>query len=147
MSLEFRRVLFRSTGLGKSVTLQQRKTAIAEAALQRDVEFNGGKTRYTSGTVHAIDENSPPIAVEFYGFYRTERGQVTPDDQTPETTTHPTLSSNTKFMNFYPFEDLDLIAPRPMLFVTGEKAHSREFSEDAYKIGRASCRVRGCQDV
>ena len=25
------------------------------------------------------------------------------------------------------------ISPRPMLFVAGENAHSREFSEDAYK--------------
>ena len=50
------------------------------------------------------------------------------------TTTHPTLSSNVKFMNFYPFEDIDTISPRPMLFITGENAHSREFSEDAYRL-------------
>ena len=50
------------------------------------------------------------------------------------TTTHPTLSSNVKFMNFYPFEDIETISPRPMLFITGENAHSREFSEDAYRL-------------
>ena len=50
------------------------------------------------------------------------------------TTTHPTLSSNVKFMNFYPFADIETISPRPMLFVTGENAHSREFSEDAYRL-------------
>lgn len=49
------------------------------------------------------------------------------------TTTHPTLSSNTKFMNFYPFEDIETISPRALLFITGDTAHSREFSEDAYK--------------
>ena len=36
-------------------------------------------------------------------------------------------------MNFYPFNDMETISPRPMLFVAGENAHSREFSEDAYK--------------
>ena len=36
-------------------------------------------------------------------------------------------------MNFYPFNDIETISPRPMLFIAGEKAHSREFSEDAYK--------------
>jgi len=36
-------------------------------------------------------------------------------------------------MNFYPFNDIDTISPRPMLFITGDQAHSKEFSEDAYK--------------
>ena len=62
------------------------------------------------------------------------REEFTPDGATPMTTTHPTLSSNVKFMNFYPFEDIETISPRPMLFITGENAHSREFSEDAYRL-------------
>ena len=37
-------------------------------------------------------------------------------------------------MNFYPFVDIETISPRPMLFITGETAHSREFSEEAYKL-------------
>ena len=41
--------------------------------------------------------------------------------------------SNTKFMNFYPFNDIETISPRPLLFITGDQAHSKEFSEDAYK--------------
>ena len=49
-------------------------------------------------------------------------------------TTHPTPSSNVKFINFYPFEDIETISPRPMFFITGENAHSREFSEDAYRL-------------
>ncbi|MDO4584945.1 MAG: alpha/beta hydrolase [Planctomycetia bacterium] len=121
------------SGLGNAVTLEERKKIIAEAALQRDVEFAGGETRYTSGSVHEITENSHPIEVEFYGFYRTSRGEFTPEGATPQTTTHPTLSSNVKFMNFYPLEDMDVISPRPMLFIAGEKAHSREFSEMAYQ--------------
>jgi uncharacterized protein len=37
-------------------------------------------------------------------------------------------------MNFYPFNDIETISPRPMLFITGDQAHSREFSEDAYRL-------------
>ena len=120
-------------GLGNTVTLSQRQALAAEAANQRDIEFAGGKIAYTSGTVQKIDENSTPIEVEFFEYYRTPRGEVTPAGAAKETTTHPTLATFVKFMNFDPFEDLELIAPRPLLFITGEKAHSREFSEDAAK--------------
>ncbi|MEV5027442.1 alpha/beta hydrolase [Paenibacillus sp. LPE1-1-1.1] len=120
--------------LNHSLTLEQRKQIIAEAAEQRYEEFTGGETKYTSGTVHELNENSTAIEREFYDFYRTPRGEYTPKGQSPELTTHPTLTSNVKFMNFYPFEDIETISPRPMLFITGENAHSREFSEEAYKL-------------
>ena len=121
-------------GLRKSQTLEQRKQTIAEAAEQRYVEFMGGKAKYTSGTVHEINEKSSAIEREFYDFYRTRRGEFTPPGQSPMLTTHPTLTSNVKFMNFYPFADIETISPRPLLFITGDIAHSREFSEDAYKL-------------
>lgn len=120
-------------GLNHSLTLAQRKQIIADAAEQRYVEFQGGATKYTSGTVHEIMEKSNPIEREFYDFYRTPRGEFTPAGSSPLLTTHPTLSSNTKFMNFYPFNDIETISPRPLLFITGDQAHSKEFSEDAYK--------------
>ena len=120
-------------GLNHSLTLAQRKQIIADAAEQLYVEFQGGATKYTSGTVHEITEKSNPIEREFYDFYRTPRGEFTPAGSSPLLTTHPTLSSNTKFMNFYPFNDIETISPRPLLFITGDQAHSKEFSEDAYK--------------
>lgn len=120
-------------GLNHSLTRAQRKQIIADAAEQRYVEFQGGATKYTSGTVHEITEKSNSIEREFYDFYRTPRGEFTPAGSSPLLTTHPTLSSNTKFMNFYPFNDIETISPRPLLFITGDQAHSKEFSEDAYK--------------
>jgi len=120
--------------LGKSQTLAQRAAIIEAAARQRWVEAEGGAVRYTSGSVHELRADSHPIEREFYAFYRTPRGEFTPALSSPETTTHPTLSSNTKFMNFYPFSDIETISPRPLFFVTGEEAHSREFSERAYEL-------------
>ena len=118
-------------GLKNAVTPEQRKQALIEAAEQRYIEFLGGETRYTGGTVHELTEQSTPIEREFYEFYRTPRGEYTPRGATPRTTTHPTLTSEVKFMNFYPFDDIETISPRALLFIAGENAHSREFSEDA----------------
>src|SRR5215217_2419706 len=120
-------------GLKHSVTLEQRKEFIEKATDQRLVEFAGGETQYIPGTVNELTENTDPIQREFYDFYRTSRGAYTPRGEQAELTTKPTLSSAVKFMNFYPFNDIETISPRPMLFIAGDKAHSREFSEDAFK--------------
>lgn len=37
-------------------------------------------------------------------------------------------------MNFYPFNDIESISPRPLLFIAGEHAHSIEFSQEAYAL-------------
>lgn len=118
----------------KPMTVEDRKVILAEAAEQRYVEFTGGKTKYTSGTTHEITKDTPAIQREFYDFYRTPRGEFTPNGSSPELTTHPTLTSAVKFVNFYPFNDIETISPRPMLFIAGENAHSREFSNTAYKL-------------
>ena len=115
-------------GLRGAMTPEMRQQALALAAQQRDVEFTGGDVEYVGGTPFELDDQSTAIDREFYDFYRTARGN------SPDTTTQPTLSSNVRFMNFYPFEDIETISPRPMLFITGDQAHSREFSEQAYQL-------------
>ena len=121
-------------GLKHSQTLEERKRLIAAAAEQRYTEFTGGNIEYTGGTVLELNADTHPIQREFFDFYRTPRGEFTPAGSTPQQTTRPTLSSNTKFMNFYPFADIESISPRPMLFIAGENAHSREFSEEAFRL-------------
>lgn len=49
-------------------------------------------------------------------------------DSTSELTTHPTLSRFTTFVNFCTFNDIETIS----LFISGDQAHSHEFSEYAY---------------
>lgn len=120
--------------LRHSLTLEQRKQILQEAAAQRYLEYSGKPATFTSGTVDELKADSHPIEREFYDFYRTPRGEYTPKGTSRLLTTHPTLTSNVKFMNFYPFNDIETISPRPMLFIAGENAHSIEFSEEAYKL-------------
>lgn len=115
--------------LKHSQTLEQRKQIVVDASKQRDVEYAGGNKAYTGGTADTVEEAVSDIAKEFYDFYRTSRGSA---GDVKNHTTHPTLASNVKLMNFYPFNDMESISPRPLLFIAGEQAHSLEFSEDAY---------------
>ncbi|MBD1871252.1 alpha/beta hydrolase [Cyanobacteria bacterium FACHB-471] len=118
-------------GLRNSVTAEQRQQMIAAAAEQRYVEFTGGETTYVGGTTNELTASTDPVQREFFDFYRTPRGEFTPEGSSPEQTTKPTLTSVVRFMNYYPLERIEEIN-RPLLFVTGTEAHSREFSEDAY---------------
>ncbi|MNG79490.1 fermentation/respiration switch protein [Serratia plymuthica] len=120
-------------GLRKGLSLEQRKAMIAAAAEQRYAEFTGGETKWVDYLPVKLPADADPIRREFYDFYRTPRGQVVPEGMTVEQSQNRPISSEVKFNNFYPFEDIETISPRPMLFITGSEAHSREFSEDAYK--------------
>ena len=122
------------SGLNGAVTLDRRRAAIAAAADQRYAEFGGGEPAVAGGTALELDENSSAVEREFFGFYRNPaRGEFTPQGASPLRTTKPTVASSVKFMNFYPFNDIETISPRPLLFITGDGAHSKEFSEDAYR--------------
>ena len=120
-------------GLNKSVTPEQRRAMLEASIEQRMAEFNGASIALTGGAPDTLDENTSAIGREFYDFYRTPRGQFAAKGTPPLQTTHPTLSSATAFMNFYPFAHLETISPRPTLFIAGENAHSIEFSQDAFK--------------
>lgn len=119
-------------GLEHAQSLDERKEVIAQAAEQRWAEAAGGEVQYSLGTPLRITNTSTAVDEEFYDYYRTSRGLFTPANSAPNVTTGRTVTSNAKFMNFYPFNDIETISPRPLLFIAGDIAHSREFSADAY---------------
>ncbi|MGP7815620.1 alpha/beta hydrolase [Niallia sp. 01092] len=109
------------------MTEKERKKALEEAAKQRWTEFEGGQIKYGGGTAVKLKPSQEAAVREFSEYYGTPRGY------------HPrskpmSLTSTGALMNFFPFEQIKTISPRPILFIAGENAHSRYYSEDAYKL-------------
>ncbi|GAB2490539.1 alpha/beta hydrolase [Comamonas humi] len=120
-------------GYGKSQTLAQRKDKLAQATRLRDEEYASGKPIFQNYLPVELPADADPVTAMYHSFYRTPRGIAIPAGRTLEQTQNRTLASEVKFMNFYPFNDIETISPRPLLFIAGDQAHSREFSEDAYQ--------------
>lgn len=121
-------------GLGQSVSLAQRKALLAKAAEQRYTEFTSGKGTFLDYLPVQLPADADPVTREFWAFYRTPRGIAIPNGRTLETTQNRMLTSEVRFVNFYPFNDIASISPRPMLFIAGDQAHSLEFSQQAYAL-------------
>lgn len=120
----------RRQGLGDTVSETERKKALKMLGKQRWDEFEGAERTFVIGTPEIITESSPDAAREFYDYYRTPRGHH------PRSTTAMAVTGNGALMNFFPFAQIETVSPTPLLFIAGEKANSRYFSEDAYQLAK-----------
>ncbi len=123
---------------------------LAQAAQQRYQEFTTGERIFRNDLPMRLPADADPVTRMYHDFYRTKRGLHVPEGRIPELAQNRTLAGEIKFMNVYPFNDIETISPRPMLFIAGDKAHSREFSEDAYARAadpKELFRVRGANHV
>lgn len=118
-----------ATRQGLSATLDKAalKKRLAEISSQRWAEVDGAERSMAIGTPEKITESSSEIDKEFFDYYRTPRGRH------PRSTTAMSMTGAAPMALSWSFEHLDWISPRPVLFITGDKAHSRIFSEHAYK--------------
>lgn len=115
-------------GQNDVITAPQRKQTLSAISEQRWKEFEGAPTEYSYGTPEKLTPETNDVTRMFFDYYRTSRGYH------PSSTTGTSLSSTPALMNFFPFANIELISPRPILFIAGEKAHSRYYSEDAYEL-------------
>lgn len=120
----------RREGAGGSLSLDDWRKTVEAVGEQRYAEFEGAQTRFRYGTPATLPENASEVVSEFYDYYRTPRGQHA------RSTTGLSFTSTAAFMNFPGTHLIDRISPRPVLFIAGEKAYSRYFSEDAYKAAK-----------
>lgn len=113
-------------GFQDSMTDAERDSLLEEIAEQRYREFLGDEPQLT-GRGAALDfEEADPISREFGEYYSRPRGYH------PNSITQFTLTSSMSMINFSLLDNIQWVSPRSILFIMGENAHSRYFSEDAY---------------
>lgn len=118
----------RRQGIGDTQTYQQRMSILDEIGRQRTAEYDGAARKDIRALPEKVDENTPKFAIDFLDYYdNPERGQH------PNSTGYYSYTSLAPMMNFFPFTQIETISPRPLLFIVGENAVSKYFSEDAYE--------------
>jgi len=119
-------------GWEDSMTPEERTKLLTELGEQRWKDFESGTPMLPEGfptvATDSIPDGLVPIMSEFWEYYAMPRGHH-PRSHGPFTAT-----SNMAFMNFPLMNFVKDISPRPILFIMGEKAHSRYFTEDVYEM-------------
>lgn len=96
---------------------------------QRTEDYKNGSYKRDGGVVDPLPADAPQFVKDYYDYYKTKRGY------------HPrSLNSNDGWnvTSALSFTNMPLLAyadeiESPVLIIHGEKAHSRYFSEDAFK--------------
>jgi fermentation-respiration switch protein FrsA (DUF1100 family) len=120
-------------GLGYTLTDDQRSRMLDRLSRQRWTDFESGSPPMPrggwpeGGPADSVPEGLPPVIAEFFEYYAMERGWH------PNTRDNFTLTSAMSFMNIPLMSYIDSISPRPILFIMGENAHSRYYTEEAYE--------------
>jgi fermentation-respiration switch protein FrsA (DUF1100 family) len=115
-----------------SLSDEERNTMLDELGMQRWKDFESKAPLLPAGFPDTPSDSIPqgldPISSEFWEYYAMKRGHH------PRSHGPFTVTSNMAFINFPLLDFIETISPRPILFIIGEKAHSRYFTEDAYKM-------------
>ncbi len=117
-------------GLFDSMTAEQRHVTLDKISYQRWADAENGKPApMDSGLPDKLPTDANPILKEFHGYYKVPRGFHARSVNSNGAWSASTAMS---FMNF-PLMSYANEVSIPVLVVAGEKAHSRYFSEDAFK--------------
>lgn len=119
-----------SKGYNDSMTLEQRTQALEQHGEQRWKDAAAG-TAARGGRIlpEALQGNEPEFIKYYFDYYRTDRAF---HPRSPASNGAWTATTPLPFMNLPVLTYIAEISPRPVLFIHGEKAHSRYFSETAY---------------
>lgn len=118
-------------GLNDSLTAEQRKQMLEKMSEQRWADIEKGTPADGPRILpESLTADSNEIIKEFFDYYRTKRGFHKNSLNSNGSWTATTPFS---FMNMPLLTYIKEIAPRPVLLIAGDRAHSRYFSEDIFK--------------
>jgi fermentation-respiration switch protein FrsA (DUF1100 family) len=118
-----------SKGYNDSVTLEQRTQTLEQLSRQRWQDAEKGSPAY--GPVsNELKGGEAQFLVDYAAYYKTPRGF---HPRAINSNASWTVTTPLSFMNMPLLTYIKEISPRPVLLIHGEKAHSRYFSETAYK--------------
>ncbi|MFT3809956.1 MAG: alpha/beta hydrolase [Micropepsaceae bacterium] len=117
-----------SKGYNDSTTLEQRTQTLEQLSRQRWVDVENGNPAYQP-PYNVLHGGEAQFLVDYHDYYMTPRGYHPRAVNSGNAWTQTTPLS---FMNMPLLTYIKEIAPRPVLLIHGEKAHSRYFSETAY---------------
>lgn len=107
----------------------ERKAAKEKINEQRTADYKNGTYQMTGGVPTEVTEDMPQFVKDYHDFYQTKLGY---HPHSFGSTTGATLSSLPDFMTMPLLMRSDEI-DSAVLMIHGEKAHSRYYSEDAFK--------------
>ncbi|MCA0279180.1 MAG: alpha/beta hydrolase [Proteobacteria bacterium] len=116
-------------GYNDSTTSEQRAAALEQMSRQRWADAEMSAPRLAGGLPETLDGVDNPVLRMYFDYYKTPRGF---HQRSVNSTTGWTVTNPLSFMNMPLLSYIKEIAPRPILLVAGEHAHSRYFSEDAF---------------
>ncbi|OPB98807.1 hypothetical protein BAS10_03800 [Elizabethkingia meningoseptica] len=120
-----------SKGYNDVVTLEERTKTLEQLGEQRWKDAEAGT--FHAGAIlnpEKLKGDEPQFVKEYHDYYRTPRGF---HERSLNSTGAWTATNALSFMNMPILTYIKEISPRPILMIAGENAHSRYFSEDAYK--------------
>jgi fermentation-respiration switch protein FrsA (DUF1100 family) len=117
-----------SKGYNDSVTLEQRTQTLDQLGRQRWLDAEKGTPSY-GPPMNELKGGEAQFLVDYHDYYKTPRGF---HPRSVNSNGSWTITNALSFMNMPILTYIKEISPRPVLFIHGEKAHSRYFSETAY---------------
>jgi uncharacterized protein len=120
-----------ASGYFDALTPEQRAQTLEQLAEQRWKDAEKGTYAASSNNLpEKLTGNEPQFVVDYFNYYKTPRGF---HPRSINSNGSWTATNPWSFMNMPLLTYIKEISPRPVLIIAGEKAHSRYFSEDAYK--------------